>query len=142
MAHITTVYKGNMLFQSKIGNHSVNIDVPAGMGGNDRGPTPPELFVASLGSCIGAFVAQYCEQNGIDDEDMRVEITFDKADDPTRLVNLKARVLLPNGDCGARIKAIERVAERCPVHSTIRTMEELEIEVLGEGQCDISPHSD
>ncbi len=137
MATLTTYYKGDMLFESKIGKHSVLIDVPAGMGGSDRGPIPPELFVASLGSCIGAFVAQYCEKNGIDDTGMRVDVTFDKADDPTRLVNLKATVMLPSGDCKARIKAIERVAEHCPVHATIRTMEGLEIEILGEGQCDL-----
>lgn len=137
MAKIVTNYKGDMLFESVIGNHKVQIDVPASMGGDDRGPMPPQLFVASLGSCIGAFVAQYCEKNGIDDEGMQVEITFDKAADPTRLVDLKATVKLPNGDCGKRVKAIERVAEHCPVHSTISTMRGLEIEILGEGQCEI-----
>jgi len=138
MAKITTFYKGDMLFESKIGNHSVIVDVPDVMGGSDRGPQPPQLFVASLGSCIGAFVAQYCEKNGIDDEGMTVEISFEKAPDPTRLVNLKAQVLLPNADCSKRIKAIKRVAEHCPVHATINTMENLEIEILGEGECDIA----
>lgn len=141
MAKITTFYKGDMLFESQIRDHSIIIDVPDSMGGSDRGPMPPELFVASLGSCIGAFVAQYCENNGIDDTDMQVEMTFDKADDPTRLVDLKATVLLPKGDCKARVKAIERVAHFCPVHSTIKTMEDLHIEILGEGQCDISPRT-
>jgi uncharacterized OsmC-like protein len=138
MAKITTYYQGKMLFESKIGNHTVTIDVPASMGGSDRGPMPPQLFIASLGSCIGAFVAQYCEKNGIDDTGMAVEMTFEKAADPTRLVNLKAAVKLPNGDCGKRIKAIERVAEHCPVHSTINTMEGLEITILGNGECDVT----
>ena len=137
MAKIVTNYKGEMLFESVIGNHTITIDVPTSMGGDDRGPMPPQLFVASLGSCIGAFVAQYCENNGIDDEGMAVEIEFDKAADPTRLVDLKATVKLPNGDCEKRVKAIERVAEHCPVHSTISTMKDLEIEILGEGQCEI-----
>jgi len=138
MAKITTFYKGDMLFESKIGNHSVTIDVPDVMGGSDRGLQPPQLFIASLGSCIGAFVAQYCEKNGIDDEGMKVEISFEKAPDPTRLVNLKAQVLLPKADCSKRIRAIKRVAEHCPVHATINTMENLEIEILGEGECDIA----
>jgi len=139
MAVITTVYKGKMLFESQIGKHTVTIDVPAGMGGSDRGPIPPELFVASLGSCIGAFVAQYCENNGIDDTEMTVDMSYAKADDPTRLVDLKATVNLPYGDCSKRVKAIERVAEHCPVHATIKTMEGLEIEILGMGQCDVTP---
>jgi len=138
MAKITTTYKGGMLFESKIGNHTVTIDVPESMGGSDRGPMPPQLFVASLGSCIGAFVAQYCEKNGIDDEGMSVDMIFDKAADPTRLVNLKATVNLPKGDCSKRVKAIERVAQHCPVHATINTLEHLEFEILGEGECDIT----
>jgi putative redox protein len=139
MATITTYYKGDMLFESQIGKHTLIIDVPAGMGGSNRGPIPPELFIASLGSCIGAFVAQYCENNGIDDTGMTVDLIFEKASDPTRLVNLKATVNLPEGDCAKRVKAIERVAEHCPVHATIKTMENLEITILGKGECNITP---
>lgn len=135
MPTITTYYKGAMLFESKIGNHVLTIDVPGSMGGSDRGPEPPQLFVASLGSCIGAFVAQYCENNGIDDTGMTIEMHFEKAVEPTRLVNLKATIKLPQGDCSKRVKAIERVALHCPVHETISTMEGLNIEILGKGEC-------
>jgi putative redox protein len=134
MAKITTVYKGDMLFESKLGNHSVIIDVPAGMGGSDRGPTPPELFVASLGSCVGAFIAQYCHRAGIDARDMTVDVSFDKADEPVRLVNLKVRVELPHGQCADRQAAMRRVAEHCPVHATITSMADLDFEVLGQEQ--------
>ncbi len=139
MGKITTTYKGSMLFETQMGKHTVTIDVPASMGGSDRGPTPPEFFVASLGSCVGAFVAQYCENNGIDATDMTVDVTFDKADDPTRLVNLQATVNLPHGDCAKRIKAIERVAEHCPVHATIKTMEGLALDIRGMDQCSLKP---
>ena len=139
MGKITTIYKGSMLFESQMGKHTVTIDVPASMGGSDRGPTPPEFFVASLGSCVGAFVAQYCEKNGIDATDMTVDVTFDKADDPTRLVNLRDTVNLPHGDCAKRIKAIERVAEHCPVHATIKTMEGLALDIRGMEQCNLTP---
>lgn len=134
MSEITTYYKGDMLFESKLGNHTVLIDVPLGMKGQDRGPTPPELFVASLGSCIGAFVANYCEPKGVDCQDMTVDITFDKAEQPTRLVNLQVQVNLPNGDCQNREKAILRVAEHCPVHETIHTLDGIEIKINGNGR--------
>jgi uncharacterized OsmC-like protein len=135
MGKITTYYRGDMFFESKIGEHSVKIDVPASMGGSDRGPMPPQLFVASLGSCVGAFVAQYCEKNDIDTDDMTIDVTFEVAPDPTRLTDLKVTVNMPRGDCGRKVKAIERVAAHCPVHMTIETMEDLPIEILGEGQC-------
>jgi putative redox protein len=132
MAKISTVYRGNMLFESKLGNHTVLIDVPAAMGGSDRAPTPPELFIASLGSCVGAFVANYCERAGIETRDMTVDVTYDKAGDPTRLVNLKVTVTLPHGDWANREKAIRRVAEHCPVHETIATLEGIEIVLVGK----------
>lgn len=139
MAKVTTTYKGDMLFQSRLGNHNLIIDVPASMGGKDRAPTPPELFVASLGSCVGAFVAQYCGRNGIDATDMTVDVIFDKMENPTRLVNIKVRVELPHGQCADRQAALHRVAEHCPVHETIATMQDVDFEILGQEQLAAVP---
>lgn len=127
----STYYRGGMLFESEVGHHTIKIDVPPAMGGSDRGPTPPELFVASLGSCVGAFVAQYCERTGLSTEGLAVHVSYDKADDPTRLVNLKVKVELPNADCEQKRPAIERVAQHCPVHETIGTMQEISFEICG-----------
>jgi hypothetical protein len=66
---------------------------------------------------------------------MTVEMSFEKAAEPTRLVDLKATVNLPQGDCGSRVKALERVADLCPVHETIKTMKGLEITIKGQGDC-------
>lgn len=130
MATITTTYKGGMLFESKVGKHTVQIDVPADMGGSDRAPTPPQLFVVSLGSCVAAFIATYCQKAGIDASDLAVDVSFDKAEDPARLVNLKVSVKLPHADCQARKQALLRVAQHCPVHETIDTLEGVQIEIL------------
>jgi len=121
---ITTVYKGDMLFESTLGNHKILIDVPAGWGGRDRGPTPPEVFIASLGSCVGALVANYCDKAGLNAEGLTVDVTFDKVDDPTRLTNIKVEINLPNADTKGREKAILRVAEHCPVHETVCNIKE------------------
>lgn len=130
MGSITTHYLGDMLFQSKMGNHSMLVDVPAGMGGKDRAPTPPEYLIASLGSCVGAFVVQYGNQAGVDMREMTVEVTFDKVENPTRLINVKVIVKMPNGLCGRRREALLRVAEHCPVHATINAMEDVEFVIL------------
>lgn len=141
MATITTYYKGDMLFESEVGNHSILIDVPAGMGGSDRGPTPPEVFVASLGSCIGAFVANYCHKSGVEAKGLTVDVSFDKADDPTRLVNLKVKVKLPSGKCKGREKALLRVAEHCPVHETIATLKGIDFELEAKPTEEDSPEA-
>jgi uncharacterized OsmC-like protein len=116
-----------MLFETQLGKHNVVIDVPPSMGGADRGPTPPEFFVASLGSCVAALVANYCNHADIDTTDLSVDVTFDKADDPTRLANVQVLIHLPHGDVNGREKAILRVAERCPVHETICSLDSVQI---------------
>jgi len=131
MGNITTYYKGDMLFESRMGRHSLLIDVPPVMGGHDRGPTPPEVFIASLGSCVGAFVVNYCNQAGVDTREMTVDVSFDKAEDPARLTNVKVTVKLPHGACGRRKEALRRVAEHCPVHETINTIESVDFVLLG-----------
>ena len=130
MGNISTYYNGGMLFETEMGNHRLVIDVPPAMGGSDRGATPPEVFIASLGSCVGAFVAQYCERSGIDASDMRIDVIFDKADDPSRLTNLKVKIILPHAECKQRKDALLRVAEHCPVHETISTLRGIDIEVV------------
>jgi uncharacterized OsmC-like protein len=131
MATQTTYYRGAMLFESELGNHLLKIDVPPGMGGSDRGPTPPELFIASLGSCVGAFVAQYCERTGLDTTDLTIDVTYEKVDDPTRLTDLEVKVNLPHADCDRKRGAIERVASHCPVHETIGTLQGINFVIAG-----------
>lgn len=117
-------------FVSEVGEHRILIDVPASMGGSDRGPTPPDLFVASLGSCVAAFVAAYCDRTGLDATGLAVNVDYDKADDPTRLVNLRITIRLPHAECGERVAAIRRVAEHCPVHESIATFSGLDFTIL------------
>jgi putative redox protein len=130
MPTVTTVYTGEMGFVAEAGGHRLVIDVPAGMGGKGRGPTPPELFVVSLGSCIGAYVAAYCEQHGMDTAGLAVDVSYTKVDDPTRLADLAVTVRLPHAECGARAAAIRRVAQHCPVHETIATLSGIRIDIL------------
>lgn len=136
MPTITTHYLGDMLFASTCGTHHVHIDVPPAMGGSNRGPKPPELFVASLGSCIAAFVAHYCQHHEIDARGMTVDVSFEKAEKPGRLVNLAARVNLPCGDFAGREQALQRVAEQCIIHETLANFAGLTIDIVSEPAAD------
>lgn len=133
MSTITTEYKGDMLFETTVGKHRLTIDVPANIGGKDRGPMPPQLFIASLGSCVGALVAEYCERHGEDTRDMSIDVDYEKTDHPSRLANIKVTVRLPNADCSKQCRrdALRRVAEHCPVHKTIETLHGVEFKIVG-----------
>lgn len=132
MHTITSIHKGEMLFETAIGRHVIINDVPPSpdWGGQDRAPTPPDYFAAALCSCIAAFIVRYSVQSGINTDEMRVDMQFEKAVNPAHLKDIKLNIYLPNADVGSRIDAIKRVCEHCTVSETIARMGQLEINVF------------
>jgi uncharacterized OsmC-like protein len=95
------------------------------MNGRDRGRTPPQLFVASLASCLAVFATSYCNNSGINAAGLSVTLSFDKLTKPTRLGNFKAVISIPRGNMGDKEKADIRAANYCPIHETIRAAPEV-----------------
>ena len=129
MAVAITRYQGEMLFETEVGGQRIVTDVTPPMGGQGRAATPPDLFVVSIGACIAAFVAHYCEQQGIDTRDLRVETAYEKTDKPAFLTDFRVDVHLPHEECGDLHAAVERVAEHCIIHETLHHLKNLEINI-------------
>ena len=52
-------YAGGTKFTAKARSHIVVCDQPVESGGLDTGMTPPELLLASLGTCVAYYALQY-----------------------------------------------------------------------------------
>jgi uncharacterized OsmC-like protein len=63
--------------------------------------------------------AYCCQQSGIDSTGLSVDVSFDRADKPYHLVNLRVKINLPHADCKGREQALLNAATHCPVHQTI-----------------------
>jgi putative redox protein len=131
MPSVKSHHVGDMVFETQLGDHKVLTDVPPTpeWGGEGRHPTSPDYFVASLSSCIAAFVQRYCVQSRIDATDMYVELHYETSTNPAYLKELTVDVYLPNADVDARAEAIKRVSDLCTVHETIYQMHGLPISV-------------
>ena len=130
MKKITTFYKGDMLFESKLGSHLVQIDAPELMGGKNRAPQPSDLLIAAVGSCIGAAVADHCQRYHLDLRDMSVDVEMDEVEHPTRMANLQVTIHIPHSDCRGQEAAILRLAEHCPVYETMTHLNGIQIELM------------
>lgn len=118
-----TRYLGGRRFATDVGRQTFTTDH------NGAGPTPPDLFAASLAACIGIYVTTYCEKVGLDVTDLTVDLQATKGAD--RMSGFSVQVHLPRAVLGARAAAIQRVAEACLVHETIRTFGDCPIRVEG-----------
>jgi len=137
MSKITTAYKDDMLFESKLGNHNVVIDMPSLMGGKDRGPTPSELFIAALGSLIGGAVADYCQRLNFDTHNMTVDITFNTLENPPRLANLRATIHLPHCICTGHEQAILQLTEHGLIAESLGMLKGIQIELVDQQNVEV-----
>ena len=92
---ITVEHLGAVQFEIRARQHTIMCDQPEANGGFDEGMTPPELMLASLGSCAGYYAAQYLRKKGLATEGTRVRVTAGKVMGPARLENFKIEVSLP-----------------------------------------------
>jgi putative redox protein len=117
---VTVEHLGAVQFEIKTRGHSIVSDQPAGSGGFDEGMTPPELLLASLGSCAGYYAAQYLRKNKLATEGTRVRVSCEKVKDPLpRMENFVIEVDAPVELTKDQCKGVEEAVEHCLVHNTL-----------------------
>ena len=102
------------------------------------GMYPAQLFVASLGMCIGGYVASYCRHHNIPCADLRLDLERDTARAPSRTTRVTAKIHLGAKLSQKDAKAILRVADQC--HITNSVSPSLEVVCLLEGRASEETH--
>jgi putative redox protein len=114
-------------FEILVRGHRIVVDQPADAGGTDTAPTPTELFVASLASCVAFYGMRYLSRHGLS-EDISVAAAFDMSPDrPARVaaVRMTVEAQVPP----ERLAAFERVLDHCTVHNSLRQPPAVELRV-------------
>lgn len=119
MDQLKVHYLGGMGFEVRARQHALTIDLIKEKGGKDLGMNPPEVFMASLGSCIGVHVVRYCQNAELNAEGMSIALDWKISDDKTKISDINVHILLPGEKLGKREKALLEVARHCLIHNTI-----------------------
>lgn len=99
-------------------HHRIAVDQAEADGGLDSGPTPVELFVASLATCVAHYATRALRAP--DGPGVRVECSWEmSAAPPWRVAAVAMEVVLPETTTDARRAAVERAVSRCTVHNSI-----------------------
>ena len=119
-------YLGGDRFEIGVGRHRVVVDQPVEAGGDDAGPTPTELFVASLAACVGHYAQRYLRRHDLPVDGLAVDGTFATSRErPARVAEIVLDVRLPAAIPEDRRAALERVIDHCMVHESIRMAPEV-----------------
>jgi uncharacterized OsmC-like protein len=120
---------GSVQFEIKARQHTIASDQPPENGGFDEGMTPPELMLASLGSCAGFYAAMYLRKHKLADQGTRVKVSAEKLKDPARLGNFIIEVDVPQELDAKHHAGIERAVHHCLIHNTLLHPPSMHIEV-------------
>lgn len=120
MAKFSVTHLAGDRFQVDVRGHRLLVDQPR-RGGEEAGPTPTELFVASLAACVGHYATSYLRRHELPYEGLRVDCdwTMLAADDP-RVGRIGLRVTPPVPVPHELRAGFEQAVEHCTVHNSLR----------------------
>jgi uncharacterized OsmC-like protein len=107
-------------YEVTVRGHSLMVDQPADAGGQDSAPTPTELFVAALATCVAFYAGRFLTRHGYSREGLAVSVGYDMASDrPARVSGIRLTVHVPAGLPPQRRAALQAVVSHCTVHNSL-----------------------
>ena len=104
---------GGDRFAIALRGHEIMVDQPADVGGTDIGPTPTELFVAGLVSCVAVYAGRFLARHGVCAEGLRVDADWEMGEgSPARVGCVTIRITAPPALPASRLPGgIDRPAD-------------------------------
>jgi putative redox protein len=125
-------YQDGVKFEVSTRGHKLICDQPPSNGGADEGMTPPELLLASLGTCAGFYALQYLKTRSLATDGLEVFVTAEKAAQPARLGKFRIEVRGVRVE-GRHREGLLRAVESCLIHNTLQHAPQVEL-VLEEAE--------
>lgn len=129
MAHVVARSLRNLQVEIVAGSHMLLADEPPSNGGEDTGPNPYDLLLASLAACKIITVQMYAQRKRwpvetvtlrADYRRVAAELCADCTSPPGTKVGIIECEIHFTGDLDeAQIARLVEIADRCPVHRTL-----------------------
>ena len=129
MMEVKVTSLDNVKFAVQTRSHTIICDQPAENGGEDCGMTPPELMLASLGSCAAFYAVQYLKTRNLAMSGVQASVTADKLAQPARLGNFRIHVTCPATLTEDQNKGLMRSVHQCLIRNTLVSLPEILIEL-------------
>jgi uncharacterized OsmC-like protein len=114
-------------FEAESRGHKVITDQPFDNGGANSGMTPPELLLASLGTCAGYYALQYLKGRNLPTDGLTVKVEAAKAMQPSRLDRFRILIEAPGLAEERHREGVIRAAKNCLIHHTMLHAPSIEI---------------
>src|SRR5581483_11375178 len=98
------------------GRHRIVTDEPPSAGGDGAGPSPHELFPASLAACISTTLVMYARTKEWELGEVSVDVAYDPAARPRRF---EIEISVGGELTPEQLARISKISVACPIHRAL-----------------------
>ena len=118
-ATMTIAFPGGARVSAEYEGFTVETDQPVELGGENSAPAPFDLFLVSIGTCVGHYARKFLTQRELSTEGLRVELNMTKDPERKLLSRIAIKLVLPQGFPVKYERAIVNAVNSCTVKKTI-----------------------
>ncbi|MBL8733075.1 MAG: OsmC family protein [Planctomycetes bacterium] len=122
-------FPGNKRVSAEFNGFTVPSDQPVKAGGDGTAPSPFELFFASLATCAGYYVLEFCRGRDIPLDGVRLSQVFDRDVATKRVVAVHLQITVPASFPEKYRSAVVQAAASCAVKKLVENPPAMDIQV-------------
>jgi putative redox protein len=109
------IFTGGQKVDARYKGFTIRTDQPKHAGGEGSAPAPFDLFLASLGTCTGIYVLDFCQERGIPKEGIKLVLKKERERGSRMIRKINIEIRLPAAFPAKYKDAVVRAAELCTV---------------------------
>jgi len=132
MKDIKVTFPGGKRVDAHFNGRTVMTDQPPESGGQGEAAGPFDLFFASLATCCGYYVLEFCHARELSTEGLGVRLQVERDPDRKLFTPIRIEITLPDDFPEKYHNAILKAANLCAVKKHILNPPEFEIRIAGD----------
>lgn len=120
-------FDGNKRVSAHFRDFTLQTDQPLVGGGNNTAPTPFEIFLASIGTCAGFYVASFCQSRSIPTDNMSIVQTVFRNNTTHMVEKVTLDIIVPSDFPDKYKAAVIKAADTCTVKKHLLTPPEIQV---------------
>lgn len=123
---MTVSFPGGVAVDASFKGHVVHTDQPA-PGGSDSGPSPFDLFLASIATCMGFYALRFCQERSLPTAGLGLTLEPIRTEAGGPVTTIDVLLQLPEGFPPKYAEAIRRAVDHCAVKRHMLTPPEFRL---------------
>jgi putative redox protein len=125
-------FPGNRKVDAEYRGHTIHTDQPVAGGGDGSAPSPFDCFLASIGTCSGVYVADFCRNRGIPLDNIRIVQNMLRDQEKKMITGITLDIEVPADFPEKYKESLMRVVDLCTVKKHILNAPSFEINVVAK----------